>query len=280
MNSRLAVILALATAAYGQDAVKPVANVAPLAVAFPAKKTWFASIIGDKVFVGGRPTERAVKYLGEEGFKSIITIGSSPDASTFGAAPVPSTADEEKMAFNSGLDFIAIDDSAVAAATSSTDANSAFAAVYANFKAQLETATRPTYVHDDENGAVAALFVSLAVLKDAAKVAAFEEQHRFGWCEPSCCCTACTIFAIVSLSVPMMQVGFPPCRTALRRPDGRVGSADGFPGADREPISILVREARDGQFLHCGADLEKQPARDQGRRLQERRQLPHAPRRL
>ena len=185
MTNRLAIILALATTAYGQEVsaisavgpTKPVATVAPLSVASPGRKTWFSKRIGDNVFVGGRPTERAIKYLGEEGFKSIITLGTVSPAGTFGDAAVPSSADEATLAFDSGLDFITVDLQGDA-----SDFPTVVSTAFADFKAKLAAAPRPTYVHDDRNGAAAAFFASLVVLKaDAAKVAAVEDQHRFGW---------------------------------------------------------------------------------------------------
>ena len=194
MTNRLAIILALATTAYGQEVsaisavgpTKPVATVAPLSVASPGRKTWFSKRIGDNVFVGGRPTERAIKYLGEEGFKSIITLGTGSPAGTFGDAAVPSSADEATLAFDSGLDVIVVE--IKGDPSNPSDFPTAVSTSFADFKAKLAAAPRPTYVHDDSNGAAAAFFTSLVVLKgDAAKVAAVEEQHRFGWYEPIRC---------------------------------------------------------------------------------------------
>jgi protein tyrosine phosphatase (PTP) superfamily phosphohydrolase (DUF442 family) len=139
---------------------------------FPAMKTWWAKKIDNEVFTGGRPTERAIKYLGEQGYKSIISVYNFDEDAMFGTYLQPKTTTEKMLAEESGMDFHLMDP--VAGWPPVEDD-------VARLQTLLEAAKKPVYVHCG-TGLVATLLSSLNRYNfDKDRVLAIEEQFQFGW---------------------------------------------------------------------------------------------------
>ena len=148
---------------------------ATLATAFPQKKTWWAKKITNDVYTGGRPTERQIRYLYEEGFKTIVTVFDFDADGKFGDLTQPKTAEEKAMAEAYG-DFTILSPPATWSPTDGSIISDA-----TNLAKVLETAAKPVYVHCG-TGMVGTLLSSIAVHgKDLAKILAVEEQFQFGW---------------------------------------------------------------------------------------------------
>jgi hypothetical protein len=141
------------------------------------RKTWWTREVASGVHTGGLLTERSIKYLGEGGFRTIISIGSAEVEGSFAGQVLPTSARASALAKEANVNFIVLD---------------AFrpSALEAHVQALRGLVTSPpvyprVYVQSPGDGSVATLLALLVVSADKAaaraEVQAAEEQFRFGW---------------------------------------------------------------------------------------------------
>ena len=141
------------------------------------RKTWWTREVASGVHTGGRLTERSIKYLGEDGFRTVISIGSADVEGSFAGQVLPTSLRAAALAKEANVDFVVLNafkPSSLATHVEALRGSVAMPPVYPR-----------VYVESPGDGSVATLLALLAVTTDktAARIEVenAEQQFRFGW---------------------------------------------------------------------------------------------------